>query len=325
MSDNGLAGFCPRGRRRTTGFTLIELLVVIAIIGVLIALLVSAISGARKQAKSTVCKTRLRTIGQGLALYTNDNHDTLVPGRLPRLDENRWRTRIAGGVKYRPTFLALMATQIGIPPFDDPKASQTEIDRFGEPGDRQNYSSEAYVCPETADWVDERNGSYGYNYQFLGNARLSDSSRLDSYLNWPVRSAQVRSPGGCVSAADSLGTAAAFPTFGRSGYEDNLPGDGSTGRSVQAMGNEGFNLDPSRIDPENGEAADEHDGKPLRSGPHARHADKTNSLWLDGHVATHSLQELGYVVEENGVIGLEGDNRKFHIRGLDQAWVASPR
>jgi prepilin-type N-terminal cleavage/methylation domain-containing protein len=139
---------------RVRAFTLIELLVVIAITAVLISLLAGAVSSARNKAKATVCRTRLRTIGQGLALYVNDNnHDTLGPARLPRLDEHRWRARIAGGVKYRPTFIALMATQIGIPPFDDPQASQTGIDRFGQPGDRQNYSSDAYVCPETGDWA----------------------------------------------------------------------------------------------------------------------------------------------------------------------------
>ena len=68
-----------RGTR--AAFTLIELLVVIAIIGLLVAILIPALSSARTQAKATLCLTNLRTMGQGLVLYGNDNTDTLVPGR----------------------------------------------------------------------------------------------------------------------------------------------------------------------------------------------------------------------------------------------------
>ncbi len=81
------AGRRPRGRR---AFTLIELLVVIAIIALLTGLLLPAISSARGSARSAVCLSRLRTLGQTVSMYAGE-HGGAVPrsmhsagfGRLP--------------------------------------------------------------------------------------------------------------------------------------------------------------------------------------------------------------------------------------------------
>ncbi len=58
---------------KTGGFTLIELLVVIAIIALLMAVLVPALHGARKQARGVVCRTHLKQWGTTLALYLEDH------------------------------------------------------------------------------------------------------------------------------------------------------------------------------------------------------------------------------------------------------------
>ena len=60
-------------RRTDCGFTLIELLVVVAIIALLISLLLPALSVAREQAKSTVCKANLQQLGIALSLYRADH------------------------------------------------------------------------------------------------------------------------------------------------------------------------------------------------------------------------------------------------------------
>ncbi len=312
-----------RNARRRPAFTLIELMVVIAIIGLLIGILVPALSRSRQAARSLICRTRLRTVGQGLVLYANANRDVLVPARLPKIDDNNWRLRVPGGVKYRPTFLTMMAGQVGLPPFDDPQPSKDSIDKHGQPGDRQNYSNEAYVCPEVSEWTDERNGSYGYNYQFLGNARLGDPSVLTSYKNWPVTSSSVRSPAQCVAVADSIGTAASFPLHDRTPYEDNKFNDSRSGRTITALGNEGFNLDPPRVDPVGGEMASLGDGHEARTALHQRHGRKGNVLWLDAHASEETLESLGYRVGEEKVVAFDGNNRFFSIHRRDEAWLGS--
>ncbi len=60
-------------RSTQKAFTLVELLVVIGVIAILIALLLPALNKARNAAWSIKCLSNLRSIGQLLALYTNDN------------------------------------------------------------------------------------------------------------------------------------------------------------------------------------------------------------------------------------------------------------
>lgn len=62
---------------RPLAFTLVELLVVIAIIGILVALLLPALVGAKERARRIQCASNLHQIGIGLHLYAEEHHDLL--------------------------------------------------------------------------------------------------------------------------------------------------------------------------------------------------------------------------------------------------------
>ena len=60
-------------KMRKSGFTLVEMLVVIAIIGILAAVVLPAISGAKLAANASKSVNNCREIGKAMMMYVNDN------------------------------------------------------------------------------------------------------------------------------------------------------------------------------------------------------------------------------------------------------------
>lgn len=163
------------------GFTLIELLVVISIIALLLSILMPALSRVKEQARTLVCKTRLKDIGLALSLYANDNSDKLPPSWASERElssgkehgDLRWFVRIE-------------------PYYGVGRDGVYSFDLFRCPEEQRRYKR--YRDPEGAA------GIYGFNWFF--------TRPDDSKWSWR-RLGSIRMPSslpllGCMSTADPL-------------------------------------------------------------------------------------------------------------------------
>ncbi len=267
--------------KQRKGFTLIELLVVIAIIALLISILLPSLNRARAMAKSTVCMSNLRQLSHGWHVYADENRDISVPGRMAKLsggskNPDNWY-KVGNGLKYRPRWIATMGKQVGLFAFDVPSTSD----------DRQDYDGKVYRCPQVFDWTDERNHAYGYNHQFLGNARKTN----DQFHNFPVNRSRIRNFAGTVLGGDCMGTAAGLPTIERGAYSND-------GKDFASRGNHGWTLDPPRLT-ETSDRGTGDEGSP-RTAVDPRHRGQTNVVYCDGHGESTLPDKLGYRTLANG-------------------------
>lgn len=269
-------------RSERQGFTLIELLVVIAIIGIILAILLPGLSAAREKSRSTLCLTRLRSLAMGWQMYADDNNDNAVPGRMFNAPGGTGNPAnyydVGNGEKFRPRWTATMGKYVGIFAFNPPIPDD----------DRQDYDSAVYQCPTVPDWMDSRNHAFGYNYQFLGNARQVGGV----FRNFPVNRSKIGSFAGTVMAADCIGTAAGVASDQRKPYNNN-------GTDFAELGNHGWTLDPPRLLPESDHGSGDA-GSP-RTAVDPRHLGKATVAFCDGHADSLTPKFLGYRQGPDGV------------------------
>lgn len=290
-------------------FTLIELLVVVSIIALLLAILIPSLSRAREQGKTVKCLSNLQTLAYGWDMYADENGGIILPGRYakePGGTQNpaNWYW-VGNGKKYRPRWVATMGTQIGMFAFREPSTSD----------DRQDYERPVYRCPKVPQWNDERNYAYGYNHQFLGNARRTNGR----FHNFPVPLSRITAPAETVMAGDCLGTAAGFPRNQRRPYNNN-------GTDFAELGNHGWTLDPPRLTDQSDRGTGD-EGSP-RTSVDPRHLDKANVIFCDAHGETLTPKRLGYVTDADGRVldsAPGATNRLFSGRGEDRDPPPLPR
>ena len=161
--------------------------------------------------------------------------------------------------------------------------------------------------------MNNRNFTYGYNFQFLGNTRFKGNQAARGFINFPVRIEQING-GETVMAADNLGTAAGKPKAQRTGYRVDGGGD------VFAVGNHAWSLDPPRLTATSDYCDDNNRAPAHRSAPEMRHSKRTNALWCDGHVTPETYDSLNYVENADGSIAIDGplaSNYYFSGRSRD--------
>jgi len=279
------------------GFTLIELLVVIAVIALLIAIVLPSLGGAMKSGRRAKNMSNHRQLGLALRMYTDD-YRAHPPLRLPSgVHEPSGRPRAR--------WHWLIGEYVGMPFL--PRGPE-EYNLFLTSNDCPRLDNEVFLDPahsvedmrseETGEIQVERNGSYGYNYQYLGNARTDGPG--GTFSNYPVPEHAVLVPYRTIGFADSGGSQVLRTTRGHREHA--------------------YTLDPPRLDTEhNGAIQWGHETGQVT--PELRHSGKAIVSWLDGHAEASGLEELGYKVVDPDTGFVEpdtGDNSLFNGIGYDR-------
>ena len=126
------------------GFSLIELLVVIGIIALLLGLLLPALASARESSRMINCANTLRTFGQGMVGYANDNDGLIVPPhQWPAYHHEVWAELVMGESAVWKNKAEGIYTDLALCP-SDPYEGRADPERYTRNSYLQNPSMSAY-------------------------------------------------------------------------------------------------------------------------------------------------------------------------------------
>ncbi len=179
------SGTAIHRRELRDAFTLIELLVVLAIIGVLAAMILSALAQAKARARSTQCASNLRQWGIAFWMYAEDNS-----GFLPRRGQG---VQVLARIDRPDDWFNALPFYFGQVPF------QMMVTNNMRPA---AHSQSVFICPA----ADDPGGTYFLPYGM--NMNLSPWN-----LPLPAKFREVIQPDYAVSMADAPGPyASAYPS-----------------------------------------------------------------------------------------------------------------
>ncbi len=165
-ADRRIQGF------RKAGFTLIELLVVISIIALLVGILMPALGAARRSALSIKSVSNLRQVGIGLASYKADRK-----GFYPIHSSSI--TKIANVKPRWADYIFPYLNNVEV--YRSPNLDEREFVELTKPFWHEVSLTDAEAAVRAGSGVAKPvlpsdpavHGGYGYNFQYLGNARSS--------------------------------------------------------------------------------------------------------------------------------------------------------
>jgi prepilin-type N-terminal cleavage/methylation domain-containing protein len=133
---------------RRLAFTLVELLVVIAIIGLLVALLVPAVGGAREAARQISCFNNLKQLGIAAQSYHSAND--VLPASIEHVNQTTdaeanwgWITRLLPHMEMQTFYDALL---VDVYPLDEMRLGTTDA-RFDSFRNAAQKPVSTLVCP----------------------------------------------------------------------------------------------------------------------------------------------------------------------------------
>ena len=308
-------------RPTPAGFTLIELLVVISIIALLIGILLPALGAARGTARSVASLSNLRQVGIALGAYNAERkgYYPMHSSAAPKIEgtKPRWADYLYTYMQNTEVFLSPNLN--GHETEDDfskvywHAVSNTPAEHAAASNGMGGFNGGTPNGGTAAEAP--RHGGYGYNFQYIGNARPSPTYHARA-------GREIQAASDTVVVGDTTGS--------RDGNASNEPGDG--GAAVYAidpplgsieLGSRGNGKGVGAGNAYYEGGSDENTGAYdaayeylVRSAPAERNSGETAGFtFADGHGAATSRAEIddydGNGIADNGYWnGLGNPNRR---------------